>query len=148
MVTDFTQLNKYIKRPVHPFPSAADIVKQIPSGAKYFAKLDALQGYHQVLLHEQSRPLTTFLLPMGKFRYKRGPMGLRSTSDVFCEKTDPTIQDVDNAQKIVDDILLCAFDADEIISKLRTVLENCRQRKIALYRKKLVVGTEMDFAAL
>ena len=70
LVTDFTQLNKVIKRPVHPFPSAAEIVQRIPSDAKIFAKLDALQGYHQVPLDVNSRALTTFLLPMGKFRYK------------------------------------------------------------------------------
>ena len=94
MVTDFTQLNKFIKRPIHPFPIAADIVQRIPKGAKIFAKLDALQGYHQVPLAEDCRHLTTFLLPQGKFRYKRGPMGLKSTNDVYCAKTDKAIKDL------------------------------------------------------
>ena len=62
LVTDFTHLNKYIQRPVHPFPSANDIKQRIPSTATIFAKLDAVQGYHQVELDEESRHLTTCLL--------------------------------------------------------------------------------------
>jgi len=91
LVTDFTHLNKFIKRPVHPFPSAGQIIQNIPTGSKYFAKLDATQGYHQVPLHPDSRHLTTFLLPWGKYRYLRGPMGLKSTNDVFCAKSDKVI---------------------------------------------------------
>ena len=92
LVTDFTQLNKYVKRPIHPFPSAAEIVQRIPKGAKYFAKLDAIQGYHQVPLADDCRHLTTFLLPRGKFQYKRGPMGLKSTNDCLLY-TSPSPRD-------------------------------------------------------
>ena len=44
-VTDYTHLNKYVKRPVHPFPCTAEILKAIPSTATCFAKLDAVHGY-------------------------------------------------------------------------------------------------------
>ena len=110
LVTDFTRLNKFIKRPVHPFPSANKIIQYMPSEAKVFAKLDAVQGYHQVELDEESRHLTTFLVPWGKYRYKIGQMGLKSTSDTFCAKSDKAIHNISHAQKIVDDILLCAPD--------------------------------------
>ena len=30
LVTDYTKLNKYVKRPVHLFPSVQDIVQSIP----------------------------------------------------------------------------------------------------------------------
>ena len=36
MVTDFTRLNKFVKRPVHPFPSASDILMNVKPGSKYF----------------------------------------------------------------------------------------------------------------
>ena len=32
LVVDFRGLNKYVKRPVHPFPSAMEIVSKIPYG--------------------------------------------------------------------------------------------------------------------
>ena len=146
LVTDFTYLNRFVKRPVHPFPSADDIIRNIPQGSRFFAKLDAVQGYHQVPLAPESRPLTTFLLPWGKFRYKRGPMGLKSTSDVFCDKSDKAIVGVPSAQKIVDDILLCAPTLEILRQRIRLVLDNCRLHNLAISHKKLVIGPEIEFA--
>ena len=146
LVTDFSYLNKFIKRPVHPFPSANDIMQNIPSNTKVFAKLDALQGYHQVPLDPESRHFTTFLLPMGKYRYKRGPMGLRSTSDVFCAKSDKTIHKVPGTQKIVDDILVCAPDYETLQERLEIILQRCKEQNIAISRKKLEIGEKINFA--
>ena len=44
LVTDYTRLNDFMKRPVHPFPSTRDIIQSIPHGCKWFAKLDAVHG--------------------------------------------------------------------------------------------------------
>ena len=44
LVTDFTYLNKYVERPVHPFPSTRDILQAIPHDAVYFLKMDAVHG--------------------------------------------------------------------------------------------------------
>ena len=74
LVTDFRSLNKYVERPVAPFPSASDIVSCIPEGTKYFMKLDAVKGYFQIPLDEESMALTSFLIP-GKavYQYTRAP---------------------------------------------------------------------------
>ena len=145
LVTDYSHLNKYVKRPIHPFPSAQDIMKDIPAGMRWFCKMDALQGYHQVPLDEDSRPLTTFLLPMGKFQYNRGPQGLCSTNDVFCESTDWVIAAVPNSRKIVDDILVWARTKDELLATIRKILDNCRRRGVIMATQKIEIGEEMDF---
>ena len=41
LMTDHTKLNKFVHRPMHPFPSTRDILQSIPHGQKLFAKLDA-----------------------------------------------------------------------------------------------------------
>ena len=69
MVTDYTKLNKYVNRPIHPFPSVSDIIQSIPASANYFAKFDAVNGYFQIPLTEEASKLTTFLLPSGRYRY-------------------------------------------------------------------------------
>ena len=46
-VTDYTKLNKFVVRPVHPFPSVSDIIQSISSLDAYFAKLDTSHGYFQ-----------------------------------------------------------------------------------------------------
>ena len=72
LCTDYRELNKLVKRNVHPFPSTA----------KYFAKMDAVHGYFQLALDEESSKLTTFLLPQGKFRYTRAPMVRRMVQQI------------------------------------------------------------------
>ena len=39
LCTDYRELNKMVKRPVHPFQSTREILQAIPVTAKYFAKL-------------------------------------------------------------------------------------------------------------
>ena len=81
LVVDFTQLNKYVRRPVHTFPSTQEILSGLDPESRVFAKLDATQGYHQVPLDEKSSKLTSFLLPSGRFRFLRAPMGLSCSSE-------------------------------------------------------------------
>ena len=146
LVTDFSKLNKFVKRPVHPFPSSRDIMRGIPSGTKYFCKLDAVWGYHQMPLDEESRKLTTFLLPSGRYRYKRGPMGLSSSNDEWCGRSDAILKGVDDAQKIVDDVLIAAPDLPTLIGRIRRLLTNCREIGLAMSPKKMKIDTSMPFA--
>ena len=84
LFTDFSNLNQWVQRPVHPFPCTQEIIQNIPAGSRVFAKLNATQGYHQIKLDDDSSALTTFLLQFGHFRYIHGPMDLRSMSDEWC----------------------------------------------------------------
>ena len=54
LVTDYKHLNQYIDRPVHPFRACKDILRGIKSDSQWFLKFDAAQGYHQILLDEES----------------------------------------------------------------------------------------------
>ena len=108
LVTDFTHLNKFVNRPVHPFPSTRDILQAIPHDAVYFLKMDAVHGYFQLALSEESSLLTTFLLQQGKFRYLRAPMGLNASSDKWCCHSDKIVTGIPWAKKIVDDTIIWA----------------------------------------
>ena len=92
LVTDYTKLNSYVDRPVHPFPSVLDILQSIPSEAKFFAKFDAVNGYFQIPLDEESSMLTTFILPSGRYRYLRIPQGLNASSDEWCRRSDTVVE--------------------------------------------------------
>ena len=48
LVVDYKQLNKCVLRPVHPFPCTNDILQSIPSSAKFFCVMDAVNGYYPV----------------------------------------------------------------------------------------------------
>lgn len=54
LVIYFTHLNRYVKRPVHPFPSTRDILQSIPHDGLYFLKVDAVHRYFQLGLNASS----------------------------------------------------------------------------------------------
>ena len=146
LVTDFSKLNAFVKRPVHPFPSTRDILQSVRPDSRYFAKLDAVQGYFQIPLDRESADLTTFLLPMGRFRYLVAPMGMNASNDEYCFRTDPAVEGFEWAAKIVDDTLIQARTEAELLERIRLVLDRCRQLGITISLKKLSIGQEIKFA--
>ena len=146
LVVDYRGINRYISRPVHPFPSPRDIVKDILPDSKWFLKLDATQGYYQIPLDDASKDYTTFLLPSGRYRFTRAPMGLCPSSDAFCNRTDNFLLDVPDLLKIVDDVLLQAPTKQELMRKLQITLKCCRKHNLTLSKKKICIGEEIQFA--
>ena len=125
LVTDYTKLNRFVVRPVHPFPSVSDIIQSIPASAACFAKLDATHGYFQIPLSEEASRLTTFILPSGRYRYLRAPMGLSSSSDEWCRHSDRVVEGLPWCSKIVDDILIWASSPSELEKRIFEVVKRC-----------------------
>ena len=146
LVIDYTRLNKYVRRPVHTFPSTQEILSGIDPQSKVFAKLDATQGYHQVPLDDESSKLTTFLLPSGRFRFLRAPMGLSCSSDEFCRRSDLIVEGLQGVRKLVDDILVQAPDLETLQNRIKELLGRCRENNFTLSRKKLEIGESVEFA--
>ena len=148
MVTDFTKINKFVIRPVHPFPSVQDIVQCIPAGTAFFAKMDAIHGYFQLALDEESLRLTTFLPPSGRYRCLRALMGLSLSSDEWCRHSDTVLVGLPFARKIMDDILVWSPDLPTLIDRIKITAERCKKIYVILSRKKFKIGNEISFAGL
>ena len=146
LVTDFVQVNKTIRRPVQPFPSTQEILRALPSKAKVFIVVDAVQGYHQIPLDEESSKLTTFLLPWGRHRYLRAPMGLAPSSDEWLVRSDQAIHGIPNTMKLVDDIITSGATYKEALENFSTILKRCEDMGITLSLKKLQAGKSVNFA--
>ena len=147
LTTNFQQLNKFIERPVHPFLSAQDTIRQISPDARVFGTLDAVMGYFQLALAEESSLLTTFLTPYGKYRYNRSPMRCNASQDWWNRVSDELIIDFQKwSAKIVDDIMCWASNLEELHQRMRLILLKCREKKITISLKKLQVGEEVTFA--
>jgi hypothetical protein len=102
-------LNKFVKRRVHPFTPAKDLLALIPNTAKVFAVFDLKHGYWQIPLDMKCQLLTTFLTEWGTWCYQRMPMGLICSGDKFCERTDQALTGLIGILKLVDDILVFAI---------------------------------------
>ena len=102
--------------------------------------------YFQLALDEAFSDLTMFLLPSGRFKYKRAPMGLSASSDEWCQKSDYVVNGLPLCKKIVDDILIWAKDEKKLINNCRTILNCCRDLNIYISEKILEVSHFISFA--
>ena len=62
---NLSKLNKYVKRPSHSGSSPKDVVADIPPNQQFFTTVDAVKGYLQIPMAEESQELTTFITPWG-----------------------------------------------------------------------------------
>ena len=146
LVTDYTHLNQFVKRPVHPFPYTKEVLQAILSSATHFAKLNTVHGYFQLALEQSSSFITTFLQPQGKLRYLRAPMSLKASFDEWCCQSDVIVRGLPWARKLVDDTLILASSLQGLHSRVETVLQRCQTPNITIPKKKLEIGTEIEFA--
>ena len=106
MCVDLSHLNKFVKRERYQSPTPAQTVADIAAeNAKVFTKLDALKGYHQCPLDEESQPLTTFITPFGRFKY-----GISSISEHYNRRMDEAFAGLSGYRRVVDDVVI--YDSD------------------------------------
>ena len=79
---DYTRLNQSVKREIFPILPVEETLANIKDAA-YFTKLDANSGFYQIDLTEESKKLTTFLTPFGRFYFNRLPMGIACAPEHF-----------------------------------------------------------------
>uniref|UniRef100_A0A0A9W9U6 RNA-directed DNA polymerase n=3 Tax=Lygus hesperus TaxID=30085 RepID=A0A0A9W9U6_LYGHE len=135
---DLSELNRNVKRQVHPLPKV-DYELGLLSGAKFFTKLDANNGFWQVELEEESRDLTTFLTPFGRFRFLRLPFGISSAPEYYQKKISNLLEGKKNAINHMDDILVWGSTQEEHDTCLKKVLDTLRNEGITLNKEKSVI---------
>ena len=146
VTVDLGYLNKQVTRTPHPFPTPHDLLRRIPPGTKYFSTLDAMMGYFQVPLDEESQNLTCFITPFGMYKFLRSPMGFVSSGDVFCRLGDQAIAGIENCGKIVDDVISWDMDYASHIDRMYEILCRCYENNITLNAEKFIFAVpETDF---
>jgi hypothetical protein len=105
ILTDFRILNAQIKRKPFPLPKISDMLSKL-SGFKYARAIDLSMGYYHIPLDVEAQKLCTTILPWGKYQYKRLPMGVKTSPDIFQRIIYELIGDIPNIQVYLDDILI------------------------------------------
>ena len=103
---DFRPLNESVLREVHPLPRVDDILAHL-SGAKVFSKLDANSGFWQIPLATESRLLTTFISPYGRFCFNKLTFGITSAPGLFQKRMSCILLGLEGVVCLIDDVLIC-----------------------------------------
>ena len=70
-------------------------------------------------------------------------MGLNASSHEWCSRSDVVIEGLPWTRKIVDDILIWAESEEELMERMRVILNRCKEHNITISRKKLELGTDL-----
>ena len=112
--------NRAVKRSRFVQPTLDDIQSKL-NGSVLYSKLDLNSGYHQLILNEGSRYLTTFSTHIGLFRYKRLNFGISSASEIFQNVISQVVDGIDGVMNISDDIIVSGKSQAEHDNSLKKV---------------------------
>ena len=137
---DMCMANAAIQRLYTQIPTMADIVNKF-QGAERFTKLDLKEAYHQFVLAEPSRNITTFYGPDGLYRYKRLNYGTKSAQDILQLEMHKMLSSIPNQVNIADDILI-GGSVEEHDVALQKVLSALTSNGITVNPDKCVFDVE------
>ena len=123
---DLVQLNQSVKREVPPMFSVDESLAKLGQ-SKIFSKLDANSGFWQMPLDQESRLLTTFITPYGRFCFNRVPFGICSAPEVYQRAMSNILEGIDGVICHVDDVLVHGTNQVEHDARLRAVLERLQK---------------------
>ncbi|XP_065195493.1 uncharacterized protein K02A2.6-like [Sycon ciliatum] len=131
LCVDYRELNKRVTRERNVLPTVDEITAQL-DGAGVFSVLDAESGFHQLLLSEEARPLTTFSSHCGLFRFKRLPFGIACAPEIFQRVVSDILEGLPGVIVYIDDILVFGSNQAEHDARLEAVKQRLRAANLQL----------------
>ena len=109
-------------RAFHPLPAVDETLAQL-SDAQTFTKLDTNAGLWQIPLAKESRPLTAFITPFGRYQFNTLPFGITSAPELFQKRMNTLLSDLKSVLCLMDDVLVYGKDQSEHDKTLEAVLK-------------------------
>ncbi|EFA77127.1 hypothetical protein PPL_09882 [Heterostelium album PN500] len=95
LCVDYRSLNGITIKDTYPLPNITEVLNNTRDGV-LFSKIDLLQGYHQIRVHENDQSKTAFQTSFGVFQYTVLPFGLTNAPACFqrlMDRSDNVIAD-------------------------------------------------------
>jgi hypothetical protein len=141
MCVDYTSLNKAC--PKLPFPLLRiDQIVDSTAGCELLCFFDAYSGYHQIKMKESDQLATSFITPFGMYCYVTIPFGLRNAGATYQRCMQHVFGDHigRTVEAYVDDIVVKARKADDLVSDLHIAFGYLRANGVKLNPEKCVFG--------
>ena len=138
--SDFRKLNKMLKRKPYPLPRIADLLQEL-SGFTHATALDLSMGYYSIRLSPESSDACTIVTEFGKFKYKRLPMGVSCSPDIFQSKINELLGDIEGICAYLDDLLLLSKGSwEDHLDRLEEVIKRLRDEGLKVNPLKSYFG--------
>ncbi|KAL4231673.1 hypothetical protein ACF0H5_009252 [Mactra antiquata] len=135
LCVDMRQANKAILRERHIIPTIDDVLPDMNNSC-VFSKIDLNMGFHQIMLQEESRYITTFITHKGLYRYKRLNFGINAAPEMFQHIIHQTLLSCKGVANIADDIIIHGSDQEHHDRNLKKCLETLKEKGLTINRNK------------
>ena len=152
LVVDYRGLNEQTEHDLYSLP-LIDTILQKQQKKRIFTVLDLKHGYHQMPLHQYSRPCTAMSTPLGPMQWKVVPMGAKNGNAAFQriiqdllgpvrDCADPFVDDIiigSGTEDMTEDELIEAHEKDprRVLSELDKHNLVCKPTKASLFVKEV-----------
>ena len=133
---DPKDLNETLEREPYHSRTIDEFISMF-AGAKVFTIVDMDKGYWQVVLHPESRKYTCMAFVIGRFQFKRLPIGSKVARDIFQRMFDSVYTGLPGVTGIADDMVIYSRNEEEHDRNLILLLETTRKNGPILNKKKL-----------
>ena len=134
---DYRKLNTATRKDHFPLPFIDQMLDRL-AGHPHFCFLDGYSGYNQIAIAPEDQEKTTFTYPYGIFAFRRMPFGLCNSPATFQRCMMSMFSDlVEEVMEIfMDDFTVYGSSFDHCLDKLKTVLQRCKDKQLALNWEK------------
>jgi hypothetical protein len=140
-ISGFRELNKRIVRKPHPIPKISTILQEL-KGFTYATALDLNMGYYTIRLDPTASEMCTIIFPWGKYSYKRLPMGVGGSANIFQAQIMDLMASLEFVQAYMDDLLIITRQTlDKHLQKMETVLTRLRDARLKVNVAVIVLCT-------
>ena len=136
---DLKPLNECVLREVYPIPKVDDTLAQL-SGASIFSKLDANSGFWQIPLANESKHLTTFITPFGRYWFNKLPFGISSAPELFQRRMGQILERLPGVLCLMDDVVIFGKNQSEHDDRLKATLTRLEGAGVTLNPRKCEFG--------
>ena len=121
---------------LYPLPKIDEMFSKL-GGAKIFSTIDLRSGYYHIGLTRESRAKSAFVVPMGKWQFKRTPFGLSQAPAYFQLLIDQVLMGCSGfAMGYLDDIIIFSKTEEEHLEHLKEIFVRLRKFGLKMKREK------------
>jgi len=133
---DYKYVNKFTEPSVAPLEPIDDLIQQV-GASKFISLFDAKSGYHQCIVKEEDRWLTSFICDEGQFQWNRTPFGMRSSGTTFSTAIKEVLMPIREFTKsYVDDMAVHSNEWQSHLDHINRYLSTIQASGLTLGLKK------------
>ena len=121
---------------LYPLPKIDEMFAKL-GGVKFFSTIDLQSAYYHIGLTRKSQVKSAFLVPMGKWQFKRTPFGLSQAPAYFQLLIDQVLMGSgDFAMGYLDDIIVFSKSEEEHLQHLKEIFKRLRHFDLKMKQQK------------